>query len=186
MDALHDLASNFYQHQITKFILGQTLTTEATATGLGSGLAELHRDSLFQIVKYDAVNLEETITEEVLRPLRNFNFPRHRNFDFFFRVNTESSDPEKDMAAARQLFDMGAELNAMDLLDKVGMSLPTESDPKLINPAIQLGLQQVEQNQHLIDNPPPPVAIPQPGMPPAALGNEPKEEQTLDNEIPAA
>jgi len=43
--ALKDILTEYFGHQIKRYILGQTLTTEAHATGLGSNLASIHLDT---------------------------------------------------------------------------------------------------------------------------------------------
>ena len=46
------------------------MTTRAYL-GLGSNLASVHLDTYLQIIKYDATNLEETITTDLVKVLRN-------------------------------------------------------------------------------------------------------------------
>ena len=45
LQALQDVVQNYFGAQIKRYILGQTLTTEAQATGLGSNLATIHLDT---------------------------------------------------------------------------------------------------------------------------------------------
>ena len=108
VQVLREIIDDFYGDQITRFVLGQTLSTKASATGLGSGLADLHQDSLNQIVTYDAVNLEETITNELLLPLRDWNLPEFRDYDFHFRIQTDSKIPAEKMQAIQQAWGDGS------------------------------------------------------------------------------
>lgn len=147
LDALHSLIDDYYGDMITRFILGQTLSTKATATGLGSGVADLHKDSLMDIVRYDAVNLEETITKEVLHPLRNFNFPKFRQVNFRFVINTEANVPAEKLQAILQAWQMGAKLKASDLFEIIGLSMPIADDETLFNPQIVGAIEQMAQQR---------------------------------------
>jgi phage gp29-like protein len=49
------------------------LSSESAATGLGSGVANLHLDTLLQILKSDATNLEETLTSDLLDSILRVN-----------------------------------------------------------------------------------------------------------------
>lgn len=124
LDQLHALISDYFNDQITRFICGQTLSRKSDATGLGSGVADLHEDSMFQMYQYDAIGLEETLTREVVRRLVEFNFPGYRQHDFWFRISTRSADNEGKLSAIRQAFDMGAQIRTADVMDIIGLAMP--------------------------------------------------------------
>lgn len=132
---LKDIINNYFGHQIKRYILGQVLSSEAEATGLGSGVAELHLDTLLQIIKYDATNLEETITHELIKRIKDWNFPEARDIQVHFRIDTESPDVEKKMEAWGRAYEMGAKLKARDVMDLVGAAMPNADDEVLQNPA---------------------------------------------------
>jgi len=144
LEVLHGLIEDHFGDQITRFILGQTLSTKADATGLGSGVADLHQDSLFQIVKYDSVNLEETITRDLIRPIVQFNYPKYRTADFFFRIHTEASVPAQELDAIMKAWQMGAKIKESDVLDRIGISAPTPDEKALENPQVAQAQQQQE------------------------------------------
>lgn len=141
VEIMRQVISEFFGHQIKRYILGQILSSESAGTGLGSGVADLHKDTFAQIIQYDAVKLEETITNEVLEPLKRFNFQTGWDVPLYFKIDTESADSEKKMAAYRQAWDMGAALKASDIMDIIGASMPTSDDAVLVNPAV------VQQNR---------------------------------------
>lgn len=128
IEMLKDILSDYYGHRIKRYVLGQTLSSEADATGLGSGLAELHLDTLLQIIKYDATNLEETITYELVRWIKDWNFPRAKNNHVRFVINTDTPDIEQKMAAFSQAFEMGAALKEREVMEMIGASIPAEHD----------------------------------------------------------
>ncbi|MDR2624953.1 MAG: DUF935 domain-containing protein [Zoogloeaceae bacterium] len=57
----------------SKIILGQTLSAEAKATGMGSGLADLHNEVRHDILKADARKLAATLTRDLVYPLLALN-----------------------------------------------------------------------------------------------------------------
>jgi len=89
---LKEILTDFFGHQIKRYILGQTLTTEAHATGLGSNLASIHLDTFLQIVRYDAINLQETLTEQLVRRLVAWNWPHLDPTAFRFIIELEKDD----------------------------------------------------------------------------------------------
>jgi len=149
MQALQNLIDNYFGDMITRFILGQTLSTKAAGGGIGnSGVADLQHDSLKQIVRSDSAALEETVTREKVDVLRDWNYPQYRNVPFYFRLNPESTIPQQELMAMKAAWDMGAELNGAEVLARLGLNAPGRGDLKLFNPAIvaqKLQLKQQEQ-----------------------------------------
>ena len=135
-ESLKQIVHEFFGHQIKRYILGQVLSTESEATGLGSGVADLHQQSLSDIVNYDAANLEETIGKETVKPIKDFNFPKARNINVKFKIDTESPEAQKKLEAAERAWNMGAKIKASDVMDLIGFSMPTAEDEVLQNPSM--------------------------------------------------
>ena len=119
------------------------MTSEASATGLGSGLADLHLDTFMQIVKYDVANLDETITEELVKPLIRWNsdFKDLRNVHVKFESVIERPDMDKKLQAFFQAWQMGARIREADVLEMIGVEMPTSEDRLLPSPSQQQGQQ---------------------------------------------
>lgn len=151
MANLKDIHHELFGHRIKRYILGQTLTSEAEATGMGSGVADLHNASYMQIAKYDATNLEETITQDDVRILRDLNCPELSDYDFYFKIDTESADSHQKLEAMQSAWSMGVRLRESDVLDVIGASVPSNDDVVLENPMIRqqefAWKQQVQQAQ---------------------------------------
>lgn len=130
-DALKSIVTEYFGHMIKRYILGQTLTTEASATGLGSNLADVHLDTYMQIVKYDATLLEETITKDLIEPLKLFNWPHLRDTPFHFRIDTEAPDVGGKLEAWERAFNMGLKISAQSLRDLIGAPVPEEDEEVL-------------------------------------------------------
>lgn len=142
VDSIMQVIKEFFGHKIKRYICGQTLTSEADATGLGSGVADAHLATFADIVRYDARNLEETLTEDFLRPLQLWNFPKSQNIYMRFVIDTESDNAKEKLDAAKSAWDMGMRLKASDVADIVGFSLPTDEDEQLYNPQIVQAIKQ--------------------------------------------
>lgn len=145
IQAMKEIVHEFFGWQIKRYILGQILSSESAATGLGSGVADLHFDSLMQIVNYDAVKLEETLTKDLVEPLKNWNFPWAKDLRIRFKIDTESSEGEKKLQAFKNAWDMGCRIKASDVMDIIGASMPTEDDEVLFNPTIVQQLRLAQQ-----------------------------------------
>lgn len=146
IDAAMAVITDFFGHKIKRYILGQTLTSEAAATGLGSGVADAHMATFADIVKMDAVGDEETLTHDLVRNVQLWNFPKSRGIHLRFVIDTESPEAEKKMAGFKQAWDMGARIKEEDVLSMIGAAMPKATDKVLINPQIaqqaRLGAQQ--------------------------------------------
>lgn len=145
IEMLKDILQTYFGHQIKRYILGQTLSSEADATGLGSGVADLHLDTLLQIIAYDANNLEETITHELVRRVKDWNWPAARGIDIRFKIDTEDPDIEAKLESWTRAYEMGLALKARDVADLVGAAIPTDEDDILQDPAFS----QAQQEQQM-------------------------------------
>jgi hypothetical protein len=139
IDIVNQLQDKFFGHRIKRYMIGQTLTTEADATGLGSGVADAHKDTLSQIILYDGSNHEETVSEELVRPIQLFNFPETSRWKFKFKLQFQADDSKEKLDGMRNAWEMGARIAEKDVLDAISVSIPTEDDRILVNPAMQAG-----------------------------------------------
>ena len=98
----------------SKAVLGQTTSSEARATGLGSGVADFHSQVRADILKSDARQLAATLTRDLVYPLIALNRP---GVDYFKRC-------------PRWVFDLGetedltAYADALPKLVGVGLRIP--------------------------------------------------------------
>lgn len=134
-EVLQRILSDYFGHQIKRYVLGQTLTTEAASTGLGSNLASIHLDTFLQIVRYDCGNLEETISEQLVQRLVRWNWPGVDPRLFRFRIEVDRPDVESRLASLRQAWEMGLALRTADVRDLLGVAAPSRDEECLRNPA---------------------------------------------------
>jgi len=70
---LYERLARFCDEQMSKGITGQTLSSDAQATGLGSGVSDLQGDVRHDIKVSDARQLSGTLTRDLARPLVDLN-----------------------------------------------------------------------------------------------------------------
>ncbi|GAB4143807.1 MAG: hypothetical protein Kow0040_32640 [Thermogutta sp.] len=128
---LKDIITEYFGHQIKRYILGQTLTTEAHATGLGSNLASIHLDTFLQIVKYDAANLAETLTHQLVGRLVRWNRPHWPDNPLRLVLETEKPDVLDRLQALQAAYGMGLRIRARDVRELLGVAEPAEDEEVL-------------------------------------------------------
>lgn len=73
--AAHLAMVDWAERSQSKAILGQVLSAEAKATGMGSGVADLQGEVRRDILKSDARQIAGTLTRDLIYPLITFNLP---------------------------------------------------------------------------------------------------------------
>lgn len=142
-DILMKILQEYFGHRIKRLILGQTLTSESEGGGLGSdGIARVHLGTFKDIVRYDATNLEETITTDIVTPIKEWNFPKANHFGVRFVIETEEIDSDERMQHYKAAWDMGARISEKKVLDAIGLAVPGNDDRTLMNPQIAAAEQQ--------------------------------------------
>lgn len=131
-----DIIRTYFGHKIKRYILGQTLTSEADATGMGSGVADAHMATFADIVDYDAGNLSETLTTDFVRVIQQWNFPGTEHIRLKMRLDTEAPNVQGRMQAMKSAWDMGARIKASEVYDIIGAAMPDQGDETLVNPQI--------------------------------------------------
>ncbi|MEK9809269.1 MAG: DUF935 family protein [Candidatus Nanopelagicales bacterium] len=131
---IKELLETYFGHRIKRYILGQTLSSEADATGLGSGVADIHLDTLMQIVRYDATNLAETLTYEYLKRVIEYNFPHAGGHHLKFVLETDTPNAQETIKGFETAWQMGARIKESDVLDLIGAAIPTTTDRILPSP----------------------------------------------------
>lgn len=133
-----DFLKGYLTEQIALAILGQTATSQAVSTGLGSEVATAHRETFHDIGLYDARMLGESLTRDLVTVCNRLNHgdtPWRPRWEF----STEEVDSEEQLKGARHLYDMGVELNANELRQLAGLTKPTGDDPRVARPAFDDG-----------------------------------------------
>lgn len=96
---------------------------------MGSGVAESHMTTLTRIIKYDAVNLEETLTADLIRVIYAYMWPGMPHARFRFDV--DMPDAESLAEKCKAYFEMGGDIGSHQLAKALGIPLPEPGEPVL-------------------------------------------------------
>lgn len=129
-DFLLKVLTDYFGDQIKRMIVGQTLSSQTGATGLGSNVAEQHGNTRDLICRFDAKNLDETLTTRLVRPIQRWCFPKLKGRMRYESV-LEKQDPDKMMNAAEKLFNWGADLPEDHMREVVGIPAPKKGEKTL-------------------------------------------------------
>lgn len=147
-EVLDRIIREYFGHQIKRYILGQILTSEAASTGLGSGVASIHLDTYLQIIRYDATNLSETLTTELVKPLIAYNWPKYAELPIRFVIETETPDLEAKLGAWKNAYEMGLRIRSQDVYDLIGAAEPQPDEDVLEDPQhVQAEAQRQQMQQ---------------------------------------
>ena len=111
---------------IRKYILGQDLSSDTAPTGLGSGVAQAHTDTLSKIIKYDAQNDDETLTTDLVAVLYKYNCPGVPVGRFVSDIDTPNAT--EVLGNAQIMQQMGLAIDADHLYDVTGLPKPITGD----------------------------------------------------------
>ena len=130
-DALFLNLVNFLVQQVSKAVLGQTLSSDASPTGLGSGTSNLQGDVRTDIKRSDAKQLADTLNRDLVKPFVDLNYGPQEAYPV---IKLPVPDPE-DLTLLNQaiptLVNAGAKISEQDVLRKFGLRAPTEEETAL-------------------------------------------------------
>ncbi|MBX6311960.1 MAG: DUF935 family protein [Isosphaeraceae bacterium] len=133
-----------------RVVLGQNLSGESTsAGGMGSKVAELHDDTKTQIIRSDALAMDDALSEDLLSAIVHWNtwvyrgrvYRGHLPFCLRWKSKVDQPNMLEKLAAAEKLHNLGAALDAEALRDEVGLHAPKHQSQAL--PGAQLGVPTV-------------------------------------------
>mgnify|MGYP001038354823 CR=1 FL=1 len=136
-DTVERILTEYFGDQIMRYVLGQTMTNKPQAAGLGSDLPQIQLGSYLQIIRYDAINLGETMTKQVVEPLLERNYPHLSDIPVRFVIDTESEDLESKLKAWKDAYEVGLKTKASDWYRLIGASKPEQDDEVIQNPVTQ-------------------------------------------------
>jgi len=144
----------------SKAILGGTLTTTAGATGLGSGLADVHNEVRHDLLVSDARQIAGTLTRDLVYPLCALNGIRIENRRRMFRFGFDTKE-EEDMAtfakALPDLVQAGVQVPVNYPNEKLGIPIPDEGEAVLVMGAVMPAPTPPGEPKAALKQAPPPV-----------------------------
>lgn len=141
--------------EISKAILGQTLTTDTTG-GTGTYAAgKVHADVRRDLVAADARGLETTLRSQLLRPLVGFNYGWEKPVPKFKLHYEEGEDLTALSTVVKNLADAGFPFVAEDLAERFGFDLPDKDGKStvLMPPKAQAQPTQSDPGEEIPEDP---------------------------------
>lgn len=114
---------NYFDDQIRRVYLGQTLSGKSEPLGIGGGGSDEAMEVRDEIVDGDASDLSETHTEEFLKPLIRQNYGE-LGFKCRFVFLNKERDAIRKAQSAKLLFDMSIPFDTSELRENLGFKPP--------------------------------------------------------------
>ena len=93
-------------------------------------MADEHADTYDQIIKSDAGDISESITRELVHPLKEVNFPDDES-EYTFSLEVESEEGQRVLDGMEKLIRMGATVSESDARRAAGVRTPDPGEPTL-------------------------------------------------------
>lgn len=124
--------ANWWDKQISKGILGQTMTAD---DGASLSQAKVHNDVRLDLLKADAKALQTTLNRDLIRPFVDLNFGPGRYPQLIVEV-PEPEDIKLLVGSLKDLVPLGLEVEQSVIRDKLGLAEPA-AGAKLLTPPKQ-------------------------------------------------
>jgi len=122
-----DMIEGYLAGQIKELIIGQTATTEATSTGLGSSVGDQHAETFRRIIESDALNLANTLTKELVQRYHEYNFGDTGYYPRW-SFSLEKNDPREFMEGVRSFVELGGAVSQRQAREVLGITEPDEGE----------------------------------------------------------
>lgn len=115
----YEKLARYMDEQMSLTVLGETITTTAKSTGLGSGVAEKQNDVRLEIAKADSDLLSATLNSTLVRWIVDYNFPGAKvGLPQLYRSFEEEEDIEKRSKIDQALHEMGYEPESIEQINE--------------------------------------------------------------------
>lgn len=125
---LYEHLADWVDKQVSKGVLGQTMSTDAEG---GQYKGDLHNEIRLEIKRADARQLAATIFRDLILPYIRFNFGEMEEYPEFRIVVPEPEDIPAIVNAVASLVPLGFKVKADDLYGKLGLTKPEDTDDVL-------------------------------------------------------
>lgn len=128
VEVLSKTIQTYFDAHIERLWVGQSLSANTEGGGLGgAGVAHFHADTKYQLLDWDANNLAETLTEQLVAPCIKLNYP-WCDFPVRLEFSVPNPDAEMKLGTARALRDLGVTIRAQDVRDVTGFAAPDDGE----------------------------------------------------------
>lgn len=137
-DKLYQTLCDWLDRQISKAVLGQTMTTDAQSAGLGSNQASVHNEVREDILRADVRALETTLRRDLVKPFVDLNFgPRERYPKLCLQIE-QPEDLKLLSEAIPKMVDVGMEVEESWARDRFGIPEPAKGAKLLGRKSVQV------------------------------------------------
>lgn len=117
--------ANYIDAQLSKLVLGQTMTTD---NGASMAQAKVHEHVRLDILAADARQLEATVNRDIIKPFIDLNYGPQKKYPRFM-LPVESPEDLKTLADnVEKLARAGVRISEGELRDRFGFSDPDEGE----------------------------------------------------------
>lgn len=120
----YQVLAEFCNREMSKAVLGQTLTTDTTGATGTYAAGQVHQEVRRDLLEADAEALAATIRQQLLRPLVGFNFGWDATLPYFEFALEEEEDLRQVAETYEILGRMGYPLTKEHLSERFGVPLP--------------------------------------------------------------
>lgn len=117
--------------QVSKAVLGQTLTTEIPQGAGSRAAAEVHDTVRRDIMSADARRLAATLNRDLIRPIVDLNLGPRRNYPRLVLGMADDADVTDFVDIVTKLADHGMRIGQRSILRRLGIAEPAEGEPIL-------------------------------------------------------
>lgn len=138
-----ELVTGYFDEVIRRYILGQDVVGDSE-TMVGDGPADLHAGNFARIVKYDANDLADTLTKDVVAVMNKYMFPSNPCPRWVFDVDKPNAD--EYMEGVKTFYEMGGEVDEDAVREVLGIPRP-EPGHRVLSQAMMAQQQAQQQAQ---------------------------------------
>lgn len=132
--ANYEALLNWLDAQISKGVLGQTLTTEQGNVG-SQALGSVHNDVRLEIAKADADALAESINKQLVRWLVDWNFPGVTEYPSYYTIFADEDDLNQQSQIDSRLVTLGVQIPQRYFYERYAIPEPMENEPVALVPS---------------------------------------------------
>ena len=129
LDAFLALINGYFNAQMERMIVGTAISGSGgdEKKSINPSEAALADTAFGRLLQYDADNLAETLTKELVSVIQDYNFPGS-DYRLKMKLNLQKPDPAKLLEASQRLFEMGCSINEREVRTFAGLSEPQDGD----------------------------------------------------------
>lgn len=124
--------AEYIDDQVSKAVVGQTSSSDAKASGIGSGQSDLHSEVRDDIARADAKLLAATLNRDLVRPMIQLNRGPRKKYPRIKIGKPDPVDVKGMVEAAAQLVPLGVEVDAEEMREMAGLPAPKSATAKLL------------------------------------------------------